>query len=193
MLDTESCKVCPSIWVTVTAEKIFAITGYDRRPMIPESGDSIPLIQESDSSSLIPETDSATTIPESDTPVVLEDTESKNGHARRCSTGNIGIPYKSVKILSHYLAASTGSSHDYCKYGQRQDLETKSTSISILETIMERQGKGQDMGKVLTLAEITKKLAVSYASSRGSRIQKPDFPVISKKEVPSSTKKETIR
>ncbi|KAF2311245.1 hypothetical protein GH714_021151 [Hevea brasiliensis] len=62
MLDTESCKVCPFIWVTMTEEKIFVITGYDRRPMIPESGDSIPLIQESDSSSLIPETDSATTI-----------------------------------------------------------------------------------------------------------------------------------
>ncbi|KAJ9163563.1 hypothetical protein P3X46_023214 [Hevea brasiliensis] len=175
----------------MTEEKIYAIPEHDPTPMIPAS-DSLLVIQESDSISLIPETYSASVVPESDTPVVLEGTEPKDGHVQRYSAGNIGIPYKSVKILSRYLAASTGSCHDYCKYGQRQDLETKTTSNSILETIMERQGEGQDMGKVLTLGERKKKLAVNYVSSRGSGIQNPDIPVISKKEVSSSGKKDTV-
>ncbi|KAF2312832.1 hypothetical protein GH714_040882 [Hevea brasiliensis] len=163
----QDCEVCNFIWSTMTEEKIYVIREHDPTPMIPAS-DSLLVIQESDSISLVPETYSASVVPESDTPVVLEGTEPKDGHVQRYSAGNIGIPYKSVKILSRYLAASTGSCHDYCKYGQRQDLETKTTSNSILETIMERQGEGQDMGKVLTLGERKKKLAVNYVSSRGS-------------------------
>lgn len=175
----------------MSKEKIYVIPEHEPTPMIPES-DFVPVTQESDSISRITRSNSASVVRESDPPLFLEGTESKDGHVRRYSTGNVGIPYKSVKILSGYLAASVGSCHDYCNYEQRHDLETKTRINSILETIMEGQGTGQDIGKVLTLAERKKILAVNCVSSHGSRIQKPDIAVVSKQEVPSSTKKETV-
>lgn len=177
----------------MTEEKIDMIPEIDPAPMFLES-DYLPVIQESDSILLIPESDSASLVPESaPTQVISEGAESRNGHVRRYSTGNIGIPYKSVKILSRYLAASTGSCHDYCKYGEmRQDLETKTTTSPRLEKVMEKQGKGQYMGKTVTLAEGKKKLAVSFTYSLSSKIQKPDNPFVSKKEISSPTMKETV-
>ncbi|EEF47809.1 uncharacterized protein LOC8284478 [Ricinus communis] len=143
--------------------------------------------------SLIPETDSdsSSLVPESDSAKVVSGScVSKHGHVRRFSTGNIGIPYKSVKILSRYLAASTGSCHDNCKYGTRQDPETKTPNSPVMGKRMEKQGKSQEIGKTLTLAERKMKLAVSFTPSSGSKCQKPDFSVLTKTS--SLCKRETV-
>lgn len=105
------------ISVTMAEENIFAIPDHDGIPMILRT-DSMPWIQEIGYSSLIGDT-------ESDTQAILGVTESEDGDVRRYSTGNVGIPYKSVKILSLYLAASRGSCHG------RQDPEIKPMSSKL--------------------------------------------------------------
>ncbi|PHT30589.1 hypothetical protein CQW23_29894 [Capsicum baccatum] len=42
------------------------------------------------------------------------------GNTRRQSTGNLNAPKSRQNVISHYVRASTGSCHDFCKYGRKQ-------------------------------------------------------------------------
>lgn len=148
-------------------ERIDAIPENDPTEMSPESYTKLVILESDPISQISQIPDSASMIFEGDsTGAIAKITESKYGHARRNSTGDmgIGIPYKSVKILSRYLATSTSSCHDYCKYGVRQDLDTKTPGSPTLEKIVEKHGKGH----------------------------KPEIPVTPRKEVSSSTKKDNF-
>ncbi|CAN4079429.1 unnamed protein product [Withania somnifera] len=47
------------------------------------------------------------------------------GNTRRQSTGKLGSPDSGQDVLPHYLRASTGSCHDFCKYGRKHSSEAK--------------------------------------------------------------------
>ncbi|KAJ6749183.1 hypothetical protein OIU79_030139 [Salix purpurea] len=89
---------------------------------------------------------------------ISENNKPEGGHARRYSTGDIAIPYTRVKILSRYLASSTSSCHDYCKYGIKDDSETK-TSNPILKRITEKQCR--ETRKTVALAERRRTFSVA--------------------------------
>ncbi|CAN4082652.1 unnamed protein product [Withania somnifera] len=47
------------------------------------------------------------------------------GNTRRQSIGQLGSPDSGQGVLPHYLRASTGSCHDFCKYGRKHSSEAK--------------------------------------------------------------------
>ncbi|KAF9671468.1 hypothetical protein SADUNF_Sadunf12G0050900 [Salix dunnii] len=126
---------------------------------------------------------------DSSTLVISENIKPEGGHIRRYSTGDIAIPYTRVKILSRYLASSTGSCHDYCKYGIKNDSETK-TSNPILKRITEKQGR--ETKKTVTLAERRTTFSVASIPFPGSKRHDCSAPVVIGRKVSSSTKKKIV-
>ncbi|KAM3393824.1 hypothetical protein P3S68_002825 [Capsicum galapagoense] len=47
------------------------------------------------------------------------------GNTRRQSTGKLNAPDSRQDVIPHYLRASTGSCHDFCKYGRKHSSEAK--------------------------------------------------------------------
>ncbi|PHU27738.1 hypothetical protein BC332_06070, partial [Capsicum chinense] len=47
------------------------------------------------------------------------------GNTRRQSTGKLNAPDSGQDVIPHYLRASTGSCHDFCKYGRKHSSEAK--------------------------------------------------------------------
>ncbi|KAM3362368.1 hypothetical protein P3S68_017222 [Capsicum galapagoense] len=47
------------------------------------------------------------------------------GNTRRQSTGKLNAPDRGQDVIPHYLRASTGSCHDFCKYGRKHSSEAK--------------------------------------------------------------------
>ncbi|PHT26110.1 hypothetical protein CQW23_34276 [Capsicum baccatum] len=47
------------------------------------------------------------------------------GNTRRQSTGKLNAPYREQDVIPHYLRSSTGSCHDFCKYGKKHNSEAK--------------------------------------------------------------------
>ncbi|KAM3253028.1 putative protein isoform X1 [Capsicum annuum] len=47
------------------------------------------------------------------------------GNTRRQSTGKLNSPDSGQDVIPHYLRASTGSCHDFCKYGRKHSSEAK--------------------------------------------------------------------
>ncbi|KAF3624671.1 hypothetical protein FXO38_30132 [Capsicum annuum] len=45
------------------------------------------------------------------------------GNTRRQSTGKLNAPDSGQDVIPHYLRASTGSCHDFCKYGRKHSSE----------------------------------------------------------------------
>lgn len=52
-------------------------------------------------------------------------TSNNGGNTRRQSTGKLHSPDSGQDALPHYLRASTGSCHDFCKYGKKHSSEPK--------------------------------------------------------------------
>ncbi|XP_065855895.1 uncharacterized protein [Euphorbia lathyris] len=52
-------------------------------------------------------------------------TDTDAGNSRRCSTGRPSSSSIGEKVLPNYLRASTGSCHDFCKYGRKHGSEEK--------------------------------------------------------------------
>lgn len=125
----------------------------------------------------------------SSTPVISENTKPEGVHIRRYSSGDVTIPYSRVRILSRYLASSTGSCHDYCKYGIKNDSETK-TSNPILKRFPEKQGR--ETKKTVTSAERRRTFSVVCIPSPGSKRHNSSVPVVIGTKVPSSTKKKIV-
>ncbi|XP_023001670.1 uncharacterized protein LOC111495740 [Cucurbita maxima] len=63
---------------------------------------------------------------------------------------HINTPKMKPKILSRYLLPHTGSCHDFCKYGAKQDLEGKPAS-SILRKAKSMGGGGRDLRRIMVL------------------------------------------
>ena len=63
-----------------------------------------------------------------DIPVIPEVTMSSGVELRRHSTGKVSAGNGEAKVVPHYLRASTGSCHDFCKYGRKQTFEAKERS-----------------------------------------------------------------
>ncbi|PHT82653.1 hypothetical protein T459_11096 [Capsicum annuum] len=47
------------------------------------------------------------------------------GNTRRQSTGKLNAPDSGQDVIPHYLRASTGSCHDFCKYGRKHSSKAK--------------------------------------------------------------------
>ncbi|PHT30567.1 hypothetical protein CQW23_29872 [Capsicum baccatum] len=47
------------------------------------------------------------------------------GNTRRQSTGKLNAPDSGQDVIAHYVRASTGSFHDFCKYGRKHSSEAK--------------------------------------------------------------------
>ncbi|PHT30573.1 hypothetical protein CQW23_29878 [Capsicum baccatum] len=47
------------------------------------------------------------------------------GNTRRQSTGKLNAPDSGQDVIPHYVRASTGSCHDFCKYGRKHSSESK--------------------------------------------------------------------
>ncbi|PHT55928.1 hypothetical protein CQW23_04414 [Capsicum baccatum] len=47
------------------------------------------------------------------------------GNTRRQSTGKLNAPDSGQDVIPHYVRASTGSCHDFCKYGRKHSSEVK--------------------------------------------------------------------
>ncbi|KAG5234050.1 muscle M-line assembly protein [Salix suchowensis] len=120
---------------------------------------------------------------------ISENNKPEGGHARRYSTGDIAIPYTRVKILSRYLASSTSSCHDYCKYGIKDDSETK-TSNPILKRITEKQCR--ETRKTVALAERRRTFSVASIPFPGSKRHNSSVPVVIGRKVSSSTKRKIV-
>ncbi|CAN1163022.1 hypothetical protein LINPERHAP2_LOCUS24797 [Linum perenne] len=56
-------------------------------------------------------------------PVTPNSTDSSGVYSRRGSTGKIASSKGVEKVLPNYLRASTGSCHDFCKFGKKHDTE----------------------------------------------------------------------
>ncbi|KAB5531915.1 hypothetical protein DKX38_018585 [Salix brachista] len=120
---------------------------------------------------------------------ISENNKPEGGHARRYSTGDIAIPYTRVRILSRYLASSTSSCHDYCKYGIKNDSETK-TSNPILKRITEKQCR--ETRKNVALAERRRTFSVASIPFPASKRHNSSVPVVIGRKVSSSTKKKIV-
>ncbi|KAJ6672527.1 hypothetical protein OIU85_013826 [Salix viminalis] len=120
---------------------------------------------------------------------ISENNKPEGGHARRYSTGDIAIPYTRVKILSRYLASSSSSCHDYCKYGIKNDSETKSSN-PILKRITEKQCR--ETRKTVALAERRRTFSVASIPFPASKRHNSSVPVVIGRKVSSSTKKKIV-
>ncbi|KAK4840776.1 hypothetical protein QYF36_022799 [Acer negundo] len=98
----------------------------------------------------------------------------KDGHKRRSSTVDGG-----TNIVSRYLRPSTGSCHDFCKYGVEHAVEIKARGpVRKSKRITATQGEGTELEKTVTSAEKVKRLAVNNKPPLGSHTKKRDDPVI---------------
>ncbi|KAG7020011.1 hypothetical protein SDJN02_18979, partial [Cucurbita argyrosperma subsp. argyrosperma] len=75
---------------------------------------------------------------------------------------HINTPKMKPKILSRYLLPHTGSCHDFCKYGAKQDLEGK-PARSILRKAKSMGGGGRDLRRIMVL--LAKQNTISPKSS----------------------------
>lgn len=60
-----------------------------------------------------------------DLPMTPEISKPNEGNSRRNSMGKASFSDSGEKVLPHYLRASTGSCHDFCKYGRKHASEAK--------------------------------------------------------------------
>ncbi|XP_052299441.1 uncharacterized protein LOC102619126 isoform X3 [Citrus sinensis] len=60
-----------------------------------------------------------------DLPMTPEITKPNEGNSRRNSMGKASFSNSGEKVLPRYLRASTGSCHDFCKYGRKHASEAK--------------------------------------------------------------------
>ncbi|GMN42157.1 hypothetical protein TIFTF001_011385 [Ficus carica] len=75
---------------------------------------------------------------------------------RRNSTGKKVSSSSSEKVLPHYLRASTGSCHDFCKYGRKHASEEKARSY-IMKRAAAKPKNSQSLSSVDTAASLGKK------------------------------------
>lgn len=112
-----------------------------------------------------------------------------DGTNRRNSIGNRSSSNNGGDTIPHYLRASTGSCHDFCKYGKKHASESKSRP-PIRKKITPQSG-GQIQVEILVMTERKKTLPAKLQPSLNSKTTLPESTEIIKREVLSSSKKAT--
>ncbi|GLT77067.1 hypothetical protein SLA2020_486870 [Shorea laevis] len=107
---------------------------------------------------------------------------SDGGNARRKSVGSAVSSDSGKKILPHYLRASTGSCHDFCKYGKKHAFEEKAR-LPISKRIPKKPSGERSSVESLDLPQVKRTLAVKLKPSPDSRSHTPDSSEIIKREV----------
>lgn len=92
---------------------------------------------------------------------------------RRNSTGKKVSSSSSEKVLPHYLRASTGSCHDFCKYGRKHASEEKARSY-IMKRAAAKPKNSQSLSSVDTAASLGKK------KSSADKTRSSNAPVMTK-------------
>ncbi|XP_010259023.1 PREDICTED: muscle M-line assembly protein unc-89-like isoform X2 [Nelumbo nucifera] len=114
----------------------------------------------------------------------------EDGNLKQNSTGKICTPSSSENILPHYLRASTGSCHDFCKYGRKHAFEAKGKH-PLWRGITAKPTEDQDVIKSATLVERKKKSVILNPSS-DQKTELPNKPKIIKQKVSTSAKRTDI-
>jgi hypothetical protein len=117
-------------------------------------------------------------------PLTPEITKPDGNNLRRNSTGRASSSNGGEAILPHYLRASTGSCHDFCKFGRKHALEAKARS-PILKRLVK---KSTDTGFLLVSVDLpgTKKTPVVKLKP-DFKSQESDIPETIKQEVPTQS------
>ncbi|KAI5665699.1 hypothetical protein M9H77_15552 [Catharanthus roseus] len=120
-------------------------------------------------------------------------------NARRNSTGKPSPTDSNHKVVPHYLRASTGSCHDFCKFGRKEAFEEKKRYPLWKRTITAVSNKQNPVGTTAQ-GEMKKPMAFKTTTSARSKspslgpkaalavVQSPDPPEIIKREVSTSKK-----
>lgn len=110
------------------------------------------------------------------------------GNSRRNSIGKPSSSNSGEKILPHYLRASTGSCHDFCKYGRKHAFEAKSRD-PIPRKITKPSPDKQNNTGVVVSAERKKTKVVKVKPSSDAKTHSPYPPEIIKREIRLPSKK----
>lgn len=111
-------------------------------------------------------------------------------YPRRNSTGEPSSVNSKQKNVPHYLRASTGSCHDFCKYGRKQTLEEKK-GLPFWKRTIRAPSDNQILVVTAAQGERKKKSAFKHTTSADKRpvaVQSPGPAEIIKREILSSNK-----
>ncbi|KAL2523156.1 uncharacterized protein Fot_27079 [Forsythia ovata] len=92
---------------------------------------------------------------------------------RRNSTEKLESANISQKLIPHYLRASTGSCHDFCKYGRKHAFEVKERR-SIPKRIARPPSNEQNSVEKTVPAEQKKKIVAKHKASSGTKSLLPE-------------------
>ena len=106
--------------------------------------------------------------------------EADRGNSKRNSMGKSSSSDTSKEILPHYLRASTGSCHDFCKYGRKHAFEEKAR-CSFPRRIIKKLPDDQSLAESQTEDYSTS--VVKVKSSPNSKSPSANSPEIIKREV----------
>ncbi|KAJ4849072.1 hypothetical protein Tsubulata_038300 [Turnera subulata] len=113
-------------------------------------------------------------------PVKARSTKGSGGNPRRYSTGQVISSESGEKILPHYLRASTGSCHDFCKYGRKHESEEQKIRIPFPKRVAKKLPDDQYSGEF----QLENKLPVARRQSfPDSKIRLLNMPAISKQDL----------
>ncbi|KAJ0100105.1 hypothetical protein Patl1_21817 [Pistacia atlantica] len=110
-----------------------------------------------------------------------EGTKSDGGTSGRKSVGNASSSESGEKVLPHYLRASTGSCHDFCKYGKKHAFEAKGRP-RIAKSNRKPSIDNQSPTASMILPERKKTLVARPKSSPIPKTYSSDIPEIIKHE-----------
>lgn len=114
--------------------------------------------------------------------VTPEITKPNERNSRRNSMGKASSSDSGEKVLPRYLRASTGSCHDFCKYGRKHAFETKERR-PIRKRITKPAAEDQSPTITVMLPERKKTSVVKSKPSPTSKTSSSDVPEIIKREV----------
>jgi len=117
-------------------------------------------------------------------PLTPEITKSDGNNLRRNSTGKASSSNGGETVLPHYLRASTGSCHDFCKYGRKHALEAKARS-HILKRVVKKTPDTEYLLVSVDLPGRKKTPVVKLKPSSDSKSHESDIPQTIKQEVPT--------
>uniref|UniRef100_A0A2P2MZ47 Uncharacterized protein MANES_01G099000 n=1 Tax=Rhizophora mucronata TaxID=61149 RepID=A0A2P2MZ47_RHIMU len=111
-------------------------------------------------------------------PMTPNSTKGNQVNSRRNSVGSSSSSKSEAKILPHYLRASTGSCHDYCKYGRKHAFEEKARHPA--RRVTKKPPDGQSS---VVLQRERKKLPDVFKHSANSKSGLSSTPEVIKREV----------
>ncbi|XVE83722.1 hypothetical protein DITRI_Ditri16bG0109100 [Diplodiscus trichospermus] len=122
-------------------------------------------------------------------PVTPDITSPVRGNSRSNSLSGASSGNSREKTVPHYLRASTGSCHDFCKYGKKHEFEEKARG-PFSRSIMKKPCDGPNSLESLDLLHRKKTSAVKSKSFPNTRTHTPDTSVVIKLQVSSDSPNE---